>query len=375
MKKIAYFGTNGNVSFTEKGFDHGFNAVGHNTGNLMFQYALWKKIKNPKFNVDLNCDPYWVRENADLLVIPAANQVNPAWDLKWWGTFIEKIDLPVVILGLGAQAEDSSNTNLTLQEGTLKFLQEASKRTSSIGVRGAFTQQVLFNAGIKNTTITGCPTQTISDAISGESIQKNIDDLKLRSKTYGQKIRLGYLMGTMEPFCRDYEKKLFQSIADENFDIILQTSPASMKAAFGFEITDEEQKNIDWVGNYLLGNRNFNFFSEKIKSGKIYSSAAYWIDDMLKYDAVIGMRIHGAIAAIQSGKLGICVVFDSRTLELCETMGYPYIDAKKLASPKMSLHEILELIEFDAENFNSRRTDLIKKIETILEDAGCEIQK
>lgn len=373
MKTVAFFGTNGNTSFTEKGFDHGFEAVGHNTGNLMFQYALWKKIKNPKFNVDLKCSPDWIRNNADILVIPAANQVNPAWDLKWWGDFIEKIDLPIVILGLGAQSENNFNSKLELQEGTLKFLQEASKRTSSIGVRGAFTQEVLHNAGIMNTTITGCPTQTISNNISGESIQSHIVNLKSRSATYGQKIRLGYLMGTMEPFCRDYEKNLFQSIAGEDFDLILQTSPASMKAAFGFKITEEEQKNIDWVGNYLLGARNFNFFSEKIKSGKIYSSASYWIDDMLKYDLVIGMRIHGAIAAIQAGKLGVCIAFDSRTLELCETMGYPYVDAGKLKRTNMTLHEILNLIIFDAESFNEKRKTMVSRIDNILLGAGCEI--
>lgn len=371
MKKVAFLGTNGCVSFTERGFNHGLEAVGYNTGNLLFQYALWKKIKNPKFNVDLNSSPEWIRYNADLLVIPAANQVNPDWDLEWWGDFVEKTDLPVAILGLGAQAPDNSVLNLNLSSGTLHFLKAVSKRTPLIGVRGRFTKQVLEYVGITNTTITGCPTQTISELIEGLSIQRQIDFLKAKSSTYGEKINLGYLMGTMEPFCQDYEKNLFESLIKYDFDIILQTAPSSMKAAFGFTVSEGEQEDIDWAGRYLLGERNFNTFNQKIRSGKIYSSASFWIDDMFKYDLVIGMRIHGAIAAIQAGKLGICVAFDSRTLELCQTMGYPYIEAKHLKHGNFSMREILDLVVFDAKDFNSCRNILTAKIESILTNAGC----
>src|SRR5690606_1779062 len=118
------------------------------------------------------------------------------------------------------------------------------------------------------------------------------------------------------------------------------------KIAFGLDINNDEQKGIDWIGNYLLGKEKLHIFNKKLKEAKIYSSAPYWIDDMLKYDLVIGMRIHGAIAAIQAGKLGVCVAFDSRTLELCQTMGYPYIDANDLTRPDMQLSELVHLIKF-----------------------------
>jgi hypothetical protein len=75
---------------------------------------------------------------------------------------------------------------------------------------------------------------------------------------------------------------------------------------------------------------------------------------MARFDLAIGMRIHGAVAAIQAGKLGICTAFDSRTLELAQTMGYPYITAYEIGEA-MGIKDILEQVTFYPALFDEKK--------------------
>ena len=58
-----------------------------------------------------------------------------------------------------------------------------------------------------------------------------------------------------------------------------------------------------------------------------YTSVPEWLVSMRKFDVVVGTRIHGVMAGIQAGIPGICLCIDSRTLELCQTMCIPYLNA------------------------------------------------
>lgn len=78
--RIGVLGTDGGVSFASMGFDNALQAVGLNIGNLLFQYAVWNDIKNPKCAFYLGSDISFYKRNIDILVIPAANQINPAAD-------------------------------------------------------------------------------------------------------------------------------------------------------------------------------------------------------------------------------------------------------------------------------------------------------
>jgi hypothetical protein len=152
---------------------------------MIFQSATWESIQNPKFAVDFGTNIQQIRENADVLFIPAANQVNPFWDLQGWADFIEAIDLPVVVVGLGAQSSVESSTSIKLQPGTERFLSVISERCSSIGVRGSYTAEVLSKNGITNTVVTGCPSNFTSERISGEEIANKLESVCSRNNGAG----------------------------------------------------------------------------------------------------------------------------------------------------------------------------------------------
>ena len=363
---VAILGTQGGTCFSQNGFESGLRKIGDNTGNSLFQYAINSLISNPKVFIDASTDPAYVREIASILVIPAANQINPAWDLSPWATFIEKCGLPVACVGLGAQANITDTAKLPLQPGTIKFAKVLADHAKEIGVRGRYTQEVLEGLGIKNTIITGCPSQTINPSVTGNNIYKQL--LALRT---GNTRRIAYVLGTLEESAREAERLLARIAASYDHDLILQTDLALLRSVYNKSIEDQDQAHVRWIGSTMRPDlKNEEYIDYLLSHGRFFSEAATWIDTMRGYDVALGMRIHGAVAAIQSGGLGICVAFDSRTRELANTMGYPYVLTDAIAS-SASISDIAEAVIFSPERFDHLKQVLGRRIRTLLTEAGC----
>ncbi len=365
-KTVAVVGTEGGVSFSGRGFDEALAGIGQNTGNALFQYAIWRRIQSPKFTCMPWSDVDKVRDRADVLVIPAANQIHPNWDLGGWADFIEACDLPVVCLGLGAQAKLGSSAKLPLKEGTLRYLRAVARRTDTIGVRGPFTKDVLDRHGIRNTEVIGCPSQTINPAITGEGIQEQIDQLSSRARPL-----LGWVFGTLEPDTRETEKQLSKIVRLYDHRVIFQTDERILKTLFNRE--PEDPAFLEWVRRIAFRDIPRNgFTSYLIDNGRFYSDARSWIDSMRRFDLVLGMRIHGSVAAIQAGRLGVCVAFDSRTRELAETMGYPFLPMDAVARIE-SIDDLAEQVVFSSDKFNRLKRLNSERIGQLLANSGCEI--
>ncbi|WP_080963492.1 polysaccharide pyruvyl transferase family protein [Pseudomonas putida] len=363
LPRVAFLGTSGGVSFSRLGFDAALNRIGYNTGNMIFQSATWESIRNPKFLVGFGGNIQSIRENADVLFIPAANQVNPSWDLQGWADFVESLDLPVVVVGLGAQSSIGSSTDLKLKPGTERFLSIIAERTSNIGVRGAFTAEVLNNLGIKNTVVTGCPSNFTNENIQGETIASKLDEVRT-----GKFTRSCYVAGTMEPETRAVEQRLFRLARSEYSDFVFQTNDKILRTIYSKQTNPESLEYFKWESAILSPeSRTDLYIDEVLSKGKFYSDARTWIDEAGKYDITYGMRIHGNIAAIQGGGLGICIAFDSRTLELAETMGYPYALASEiLAMDRCHLTGLARITKFSANDFTDRRSQLRDNVKGLM---------
>lgn len=361
-------GTDGGVSFSASGFDNALAEVGLNTGNLMFQFAVWRQVLNPKVVVAPGHSPEPVREMADLLVIPAANQVNPAWDMGAWADFVEACDLPVLCIGLGAQSQIDGDPRLELQPGTERFVHAVAERSTTIGVRGTFTQKVLAHLGVTNTIVTGCPSQTINPAVTGAKVQTALDAFASISRP-----NIGYVLGTFEEPARKAEGHLAKLIRRYDHDLILQTDKRFLRLAFEGASAAESPDFLKWFGHVMRPDLSKSGFIEYVADhGRFYSDARSWIDRMRRHDLVIGMRIHGAVAAIQAERAGVCVAFDSRTLELAGTMGIPSIRADEIQA-NMSLRDIVEMTTFDAARFDQVRAVNTQAIRKLMAEAGCRL--
>ena len=108
MKRVGYLASNwGAVPFSASADgQYVMKNTGYNTGNLAFWYAVHEMYRDPTTLVPRGSDGAEYRDRVDCLVIPAANHLNPQWDLGVFADLITSIDKEVVVLGLGAHAND-----------------------------------------------------------------------------------------------------------------------------------------------------------------------------------------------------------------------------------------------------------------------------
>ncbi len=364
---VAFMGTNGGVCFAEQGFDRALRGIGLNTGNVMFQYAMWQRIRNPKIGITPGTSLDGLKGKVKALVIPAANQINPAWDLGGWAETVEALDVPVVIAGLGAQAEIGADPALDIKPGTLRFLKAVAERADHIGVRGQFTQDVLNRLGIANTVVIGCPSQFINSHITGAGIAERLARVRENPPH-----RVGHLFGTMEAGAREAERVLFEIGRQHRARIIYQTNPDVLAYIFNGELSPRGRDYLAWESQILSPGIARDEYNRIIKwNGMFFSDARSWIDAMAAFDVVIGMRIHGAIAAIQGGSLGVCVAFDARTLELVETMKYPHLHHGAVR-PDDTLATLLDRVVFDPAVYEATRATLRARFEALARRSDLE---
>ncbi|MEP5768490.1 polysaccharide pyruvyl transferase family protein, partial [Nisaea sp.] len=140
--------------------------VGKNCGNLVFQYAAAKLIGEPIHLVgtDIPWAPEKIKDSSRVLVIPSANFLREGFDFSGYVDFLERTDLPLVFLGLGAQADDFEKKSFDFHPSILRLLDLIRERSPMVSIRGEFTARVLDSFGIDRFAVTGCPSNFINQA-------------------------------------------------------------------------------------------------------------------------------------------------------------------------------------------------------------------
>jgi polysaccharide pyruvyl transferase WcaK-like protein len=348
MKKIAFFSTNGGTLFSGNSVDEALRLIGFNLGNSLFHGALYNWFVGSKTLVHTGSNTKWINDNCDCLIIPAANQVNENWDLVDWANFLRKIQIPVFCIGLGAQADNTNSVIRNLKPGTRDFLDVLSDKCKTIGVRGQFTKDVLKNIGIENTEIAGCPSILYNPNVKGETIRRKLMSFKEEADP-----QINIALSTLEQKVLPIERKLFELSKNTNHQILLQTNELLFDLMRN-GVNEKNKSHASWLAQIIRPDLSLSDFIKYFQKHSVsYSDSRSWIDLVYKTHLCIGMRIHANIAAILGGSLGICIVFDSRTEELSETMGIPFLKFDDFNNVN-SLHELLDGVSFDSENFDTR---------------------
>jgi len=290
------------------------NILGTNIGNAMFQVASHKLLitKNSevvmyKFTPSLK-DIEWVNKEFDYFVIPLANAFRPSFkkNLDKHTEFIKKLKIPVVILGVGVQANLDCNDFSHLKgikESVIAFCDAVLQKSPSIGVRGECTYKYLMSLGYakEQIKIIGCP----SMFWHGKNIyvNKKIPQLYKNSK----------IAFNLSPYASGSEK-LLQKVESfsNNITYIPQNNDDLRELLYGIPRgttgTDKLITNLFYKKNKAL------FFIEP----------RIWIEFLQTCNFAIGTRIHGTIANLIAGTPAHIIVHDSRTRELAEYFDIPY---------------------------------------------------
>ena len=345
--------------------------LGGNSGNLLFQYAIHQLIPHRKISVgtDIPWDAELVNKHADVIVIPAANFLQENFDLTPFVNFLEQLKKPMLVLGLGAQAENATKTDLLFHPSITTMLEIFKTNCVGIGVRGQFTKAVLERHGIVESVVIGCPSNFINTSTDfGHQLRKKWNEPIQKITVCGDD------PWSKSPSKASCERLLVQLVLERNATYVCQSvlpliAALRRKAPHEETPPEEMEKFLADLRDALAPELSVDTFDSMMeRSFRFYVNAEQWLEDCSRFDLSIGLRLHGNMAALQAGTPAIWITHDSRTLELCETMALPHLGIDEYLSA-INLEDVRSRVRFDVENFVFKRHELRNRTEKLLAEA------
>jgi hypothetical protein len=242
-----------------------------------------------------------------------------------WGNLpevIDRLNLPVVAFGIGAQAPKYGAVQVS--ERTRRFMEVVSDRSEVVGVRGAFTAQVLSDMGIKNVEAIGCPSLMRHNKPKLDVAWKPLEEIR--------KVGFTLTRGFWPEYCEDVEKsrqlqrQLMIDLA-ARFDLTVMSQGERPEKLY-FYGTPEGKAEA-----FAALTREGWFQGPDDPLVKLYESNMFFGRSPAEYetlvrglDLALGFRLHGNIMALANGVPAVYIVYDSRTRELVELFGIPFYD-------------------------------------------------
>lgn len=314
--------------------------VGGNTGNLLYAHAVHRTlstrgttVRAGAFKVHLLDDPTaWatkVSARYDRFVIPMSNALRIGFSrhLEHLAAAIELLDIPVTVVGIGAQttadAADGSDVRMgrtgsatvageeaSAQHAAVvrRFVDAVLARSESIGVRGELTRTYLASLGVDPARIDviGCPSIFM----------------------WGPHHRVRGLEGPparRARLCFGADLRVAGSA-----EVVERT----LRAHPHVGVPVQDSRTARWVvaGRLPEGVPHPDVLDELYRTRRLvyFPSPWAWIDWAGRHDMVLGHRLHGTVAGLLGGAPAHLLVHDSRTRELAEHHGIPHTRVEDL---------------------------------------------
>jgi hypothetical protein len=301
-------------------------ATGGNTGNVAFVYGVRRLLANPLQTIGWRMPPEEAHRQLDHLVVCCANQLGAHVDLGNWADRLEALDLPVCLVGLGAQA-DSYELRPQIPAGTRRFLEVAKRlrahpAQTNIAVRGTFTQQVLAELGV-DSQVCGCPSGLIASepALGAQLLQRQAQAPQPSAvlvaggnpwhapSAYLEPVLMQLASRPGHAYVLQHPELLFQLALGEmpSFRSALQSLLALLP---GYDAVRLPQ----WMQQHA----------------RFFTDVPAWLTFCASHDLALGPRFHGVALAVQAGVPGCVFSIDSRTRELCEGTGIKHLPVDRL---------------------------------------------
>lgn len=335
-------------------------AVGSNPGNLAFSYATALILGFPanyKYYEPIKCD-----EN--IAVFSLANFLGPHVDPKEFSEFIKKAPpaWKLVVTGLGTQGPldrlSFDPDDVGIKESHIEWVQLIRARSPSIkpsiALRGQYTYNVLRKYGLEDgAVVIGCPSFMLSPL-------KNLGQLIYKKFTsIGNQLLLdGALGNPWDPKHRAFEQGLLRLAISTTGVMHVQMMEDHIALARGDNLDEEKIVTLQrQMVPHLLPKDLRDFARRHLR---VWWDIPSWMEYLSRADFLFGSRIHGVMLALQAGVPAMCAVWDSRTHELCETMGVPFVSLydEPWASGKFNFQDIHN--EFNKQ-FNPEEFDILRR--------------
>ncbi|HWL57093.1 MAG TPA: polysaccharide pyruvyl transferase family protein [Paracoccus sp. (in: a-proteobacteria)] len=359
--------------YSNADFDSLYKKIGHNNGNLAFVHAVKSQIEAAEIKFyPWHVSPKVLNESVDYVVFPAANQLGNHTDLGGLAKSLAQVTKPIVAIGLGAQAPEFG-ADIELTEGTRAWLDVLIENGQRHGIQNIYTRGPYTSAQIQKLTgaetlANGCPSHFINPRPDlGKQIQQNWE-----SKPLPQRIAVA---GGHEAWLdtRDIEQQLIAMMMDPMFPgiYIVQSMGSMIKISRDLfdDIDPGALKNIHQhtVPHYTVD--EFKIWARNY--ARSYYDVAAWMDELRRYDLLIGPRFHGAQLAIQAERMACTITVDTRTEEMCRETGVPYLRSSDLKEP-LTRKRLKKLIKFDGAAYDKHRAMKCARYVDFLNGAGLK---
>ena len=333
----------------------------HNIGDA---FVFDSSLKLLEFDHLDDCDIRTVeqknidRYNAefDYVFLRGSNWIHNGMDWEKAAEVLPKLKIPIIAFGVGAQAP--AQGKIVLSEDSQRIWKVISDHSTSLGVRGAYTAEVMSDLGIRNVRIVGCPT-----AFRNNKPNLRIDLPSLQSvKDVGFTVR----REVSSEYSPDIERYLTRhrdtiKAMAKRFDIRLMMQ-GEVEEKFLIWGT-EEQREATWkwfkahemLGKYFMDSEMENLYRKKL----FYSDFVADYEALVRQkDLVLGYRLHGNLMALSNAVPAIYFSYDSRTAEFAETFAIPCHDV--YSDKSFVLEEYWDQALFDRFNaaFRARYQDM-----------------
>ncbi|GAB3844858.1 polysaccharide pyruvyl transferase family protein [Micromonospora andamanensis] len=301
------------VNSPEETFDR--NLIGDNVGNLVFSHAAHKLLGAPGVEITSNrfvVNPRAadrINEQYDVFVIPLANAFRRSYAhrVDAMTNLIERLKIPVVVLGVGVQTNvDGDREYLRpIDESVTRFCRAVLDRSHSIGVRGEITASYLRTLGFSAVDEIGCP----SMFLHGDTLP-----VEKRKAALGTDDRIAL---TVSPYVKSMAK-IIQSHQQRYPN--LRYIPQDLKT-LGTLLYGDAPEDRGKTSPIPLHTSHPLFTEDKVR---MFVDPWTWIDYLTGFDFNFGTRIHGTIVSLLAGTPGYLFAHDSRTLELARYFEIPH---------------------------------------------------
>ena len=358
QKPIAIIGTSGQISQSwQYDSEDVFALTGLNTGNLAFQYGVYNHIASPKQLISYKFDPDEVRSTYRVICIPAANYLYHAFDFADYATRLERCGLPLLVVGLGMQAQREVS-EVSLKPGTERLLKVFAEQCHTIGVRGEYSAEVLTKYGIQNFSIIGCPSNFINP-------DPNLGRAVIARYRHARE-RFAYAP-TLYPQNSELEALIAAELGSRLAEVVCQEPLPAIAIARGESRADLEA----WLNEDSGFLSTVDSASRAVLASRLrcYFGVDEWLEAYRRLDAVLGLRIHGAALGWQAGRAACVVSHDLRTEELARTMGLPLLRSEDVRRGRL-LVQFEEAVAEAASSYDKRRAELAKRYCELFQSYG-----
>ena len=291
------------------------NLIAENAGNLIFSTAAYKVLATAETRVAVDgfiADPGSadaINERYDAYVVPLANAFRISFEanLIRMTRLIRRLRIPVVVLGVGAQANVQNDpARLRQIEGSVRdFAAAVLDRSPTIGVRGEFTADYLNGLGFRDVDVIGCP----SMFLRGEDLH-----VEKRRPAITTDARLAI---NVSPYVKAMGPVVMHHVERyPDLTYVAQDLATLERLLWGEagQPPDPAEPLPIHLAHPLFRDGKVRFFIDPWP----------WFEHLATRDFSFGTRIHGNIAALIAGTPAFVLAHDSRTLELVRYHEIPY---------------------------------------------------